>query len=482
MRSKHGKDKSPAEAEPETFKEVRLKPLFGVRPGVYLAWVYGLAVLCILFGLLFLSGIISPGVLLSVKSEPYGAAVLVDGAHWGAAPCELFIPRGNREIELRLPGFAPRRVERDFGGRLFGSLFFPLKAGLDIKLEAPDPAAAFRDEAAEFAAWTFAGEPTQDYQIPLSLSEGAYRQGPGASDPAGRAAMEETLRASLGFAVTRAALRDLLRAKFFLDNQGLSPSPLTLLRSAGDILGILGDTPGAARWLGDVLNGEAAAAVKASAWYQKDAAEAGSSPPAPPPGRTLALEGLGFREIPGEGGLGGFFICETAVTREAWEAFLEERPQWKSENTGALAEEGLVNSDYLKQPEFPGSPGEGVPGVSWYAAGAWCDWFSSRLPPAYGSWEVRLPTEGEWEYAAKVRGAGMGDYWEWCGNPFVPLDFFPPPNEGSGPLSPERPVRGGAWINPSASVSRETRGSLPPDSCSPFVSFRPILAPKRTGP
>jgi hypothetical protein len=492
MGNKHRKDKTPVPAEPEALDELhqphelRLKPILGVRPGVYLACIYGLAVLFILFALLVLPGIVRPGALVSIGSEPYGAAILVDGAHWGAAPCEIFIPQGNREIEVRLPGFTSQRFERDFGGRVFASLFFPLKANFDIRLEAPDPAAAFQNEAAEFAAWTFAGEATQDYQIPLSLSEGAYRQGPGASDPAARAAMEETLAGALRFGVTRAGLRDLLRAKFLLDNQGLSPSPVTLLRSAEDILEMLGDTPGAARWLADTLGREAAPTVTASAWYKRDIEEleainGNKSPDLPPaPGRTVTLEGLRFLEIPGDSG--GFFICETTVDAEAWDAFLEATPRWKGENAAALIKDGLVSSEYLKRAAFPGAPEEGVPGVSWYAAGAWCEWFGSRLPPAWSSWEVRLPSEAEWEYAAGVREAGMGDYWEWCGSPFAPLDFFPPLDKALEPLSPERPVRGGSWINPPGSVSRETRGSLPPASCSPFVSFRPVLALKRGSP
>jgi formylglycine-generating enzyme required for sulfatase activity len=239
---------------------------------------------------------------------------------------------------------------------------------------------------------------------------------------------------------------------------------------------MLGDTPGAASWLADTLGKEAASTVSGSDWYQNDRAKAAPPDPLPRPGRVLTLEGLRFWET------GELFICETTVTREAWDSFLEDKPQWKSENSAALIKDGLVNSDYLKTHAFPGAPEEGVPGVSWYAARAWCEWFSSRLPPAYAAWEARLPSEGEWEYAAGLRDAGMGDYWEWCGNPFVPLDFFPSAEEALEPLSPERPVRGGSWINPPGSVSRETRGSLPPDSCSPFVSFRPVLAPKRTGP
>jgi formylglycine-generating enzyme required for sulfatase activity len=149
-------------------------------------------------------------------------------------------------------------------------------------------------------------------------------------------------------------------------------------------------------------------------------------------------------------------------------------------------EKGLVREDYLAPgPEEAGDPG--VSGISWYAAEAYCQWLSTLLPPALASWEVRLPTEAEWEYAARILrdnpGAQVeipGSLWEWCEDPYAPLDFFPAPEESIRLIaSPERSLRGGAWINPSPSVGIETRASLPPDFCSPFVSFRPLIAPQK---
>jgi hypothetical protein len=487
---------------------VRLPPVFGVRPGVYLAALYSVFIFIVIFFLLIYPGLSNPGSLGVFTSEPSGAAVRVDGIYRGSTPCEVFISQGERSVEFVLPGFNPVTVETRIPGRVFASFFVPLRTPVMGILEPLRPLEPLVLGAADFAAWSLAGEPTVAYQIPLSLSEGAYRGGPGAADPGVKEAMNGILDAALRFASTRAALRDFLRARFLIDNGGLSPSPVTVLNSGRAMLARLSKTPGAPAALADYLPPETAALVKGSAWYAK-AVSAGTERDGPETAgnsrstgspRSLEVGRLVFREI-AEGAFiagetvppgisaGGFMAAVEAVPPSVWETFLSANPRWGIQNTAALREEGLVTGDYLLP--FTGGPHDtGVSSISWYAAEAFCEWLTTLLPPELASsYEVRLPTGAEWEYAVTVSEEirdTTGSLWEWCKDPYAPLDFFPATEEAIAAVgSPERSVRGGSWINQPGSLENAgsrrpgPRGSLPPGFCSPFVSFRPVIALKK---
>jgi len=142
-----------------------------------------------------------------------------------------------------------------------------------------------------------------------------------------------------------------------------------------------------------------------------------------------------------------------------------------------LVQKGLVNSEYLLPSENPKFPSGTVAGVSWYAAQAFCQWLTTKLPAQLGAYEVRLPTESQWEWAASQGGFDKtgnsilknikGGLWEWCADPFAPLPFLPADRDTQEKIgSPERTVKGGSWVNDLSSITITTRGSLPPNSCS----------------
>ncbi|MDR2446181.1 MAG: SUMF1/EgtB/PvdO family nonheme iron enzyme [Treponema sp.] len=473
---------------------VHLKPLFGVRPGVYLAGLYGVVILIILFFVLLYPGLKNPGGLLIVTTKPEGAAIWVDGVYQAASPATVFVPQGRRRVSVSLPSFTEWREEIDVTGRAFASLLFPKKTLIAVTLETPDPAAVLNEGAAEYAMWSFAGEPTAIYQIPLSLSEAAYRaafatQG----NAAALSAMNQTLEAASRFTSTAAGARDLIRSKYLVDNTGLSPSPLTLISSAQDTLSFLSKNPDSAAALASLVPPELASVVTDSAWYKKRmangnaarnvtqtlSADNGVVAKTTTTVGTTAVNGALFYAIP-KGTLSqgnrvftieAFSIAAADVSPSSWEAFLAANPEWKKENIANLVSQGFATEDYLEENAETAS----VTGVSWYAAKAYCAWLSTFLEDA--DYEARLPYEQEWEYAAVNdllhTAQPADDPAVWCEDHFAPLNAISAKSESIAAVgSPERSVRGGKYMK------LESRGSLPPDFCAPFVSFRPVIAKK----
>jgi hypothetical protein len=456
----------------ENNDRVRLPPILGIRPGVYLSVLYSLILLGLLFFLCVYPGLSRPGSRVSFHSEPWGAAIRVDGVTLGASPEELFIGRGPHIVELALPGFETRRLELEIPGRIFFSLFFPRRLRVREKLVTASPLAVIAAAAGDYAAWSFIGEPTADYQIPLSLSEGLYRGAPFLKNEE-KAEAEELIRAAARFSSSAASLRDLGRAKFLLDNGGLAPSPLTALQSAGDILSWLSANPASGAWLGEILPRKTGALIRDSAWAAGESAggaesgaPAGEDGPAGPP--VIEAGGLRFRRLAPL----GLYYCETTVDSESWEEFLQARPEWAPENIAELREQGLVTEDYLSPPAEAGETG-GRTGVSWHGALAFCRWLGGELPPGFEGWEIRLPREAEWEAAEGLRESPAAGLWEWCGDPYAPYPFFSAAEGAVAAVSsPERTLRKAGM----------PRASLPPEFCSPFVGFRPFLAPGKGEP
>ncbi len=170
-----------------------------------------------------------------------------------------------------------------------------------------------------------------------------------------------------------------------------------------------------------------------------------------------------------------FWISRHEVTWEAFEKYFSNRK--------------AVKVDGITRPSEPYEPPNGAQGVGkhpavsmrWHGAMAYCEWLSRVTGQRF-----RLPTEAEWEHAAragkaaeKPEGAAdlawckenanekthvgggrkpnafglhdmLGNVWEYCLEPFQPPGFGPA-------------LRGGAWNTPAADLSFGHRQAVHPD-------------------
>jgi len=141
-----------------------------------------------------------------------------------------------------------------------------------------------------------------------------------------------------------------------------------------------------------------------------------------------------------------FWIGQTEVTAGAYKRFaalvgrrMPDAPPFNS---------GWANDDWP------------ILNVTWNDAHDFCAWAGGRLP-----------TEAEWEYAARGGntearyGENLGNMWEWV-NDWYDQNYFQnsPAQDPSGPTSGEvRVLRGGSWIVP-RSVRVSNRSGRDPAS------------------
>ncbi|POQ98255.1 hypothetical protein AU468_14185 [Alkalispirochaeta sphaeroplastigenens] len=172
-----------SEEELETIS-VKLSPLWGVAPGVYVPLLWGLILATALFFLLFFPGIRRYGTVVTIETVPAGASVYIDGVLRGKTPLETFVSAGEREIRAELTGFENATETISFRGRSAGTLVAPLRATVILPFTEADREEIRARAVADFAAWSLGTDPGGQFQHPPVARDGARALWAALSTPA----------------------------------------------------------------------------------------------------------------------------------------------------------------------------------------------------------------------------------------------------------------------------------------------------------
>jgi formylglycine-generating enzyme required for sulfatase activity len=172
-----------------------------------------------------------------------------------------------------------------------------------------------------------------------------------------------------------------------------------------------------------------------------------------------------------------------------------------------------------------GAPDHPVASVAWTDALAYARWLDGALREWSGTpaelarllaegWSVRLPTEAEWEKAARGADARIypwgneprrdranfgsggptavgsfecpecpyglsdmsGNVWEWTRSPYLPYPFDPTLSRVDLAAEALFVMRGGSFTDPERNVRAASRGGADPGARRPFIGFRVVLA------
>jgi formylglycine-generating enzyme required for sulfatase activity len=184
----------------------------------------------------------------------------------------------------------------------------------------------------------------------------------------------------------------------------------------------------------------------------------------------------------------GFWIGEFSITQRQWEEVMGNNPSY-------FAGAG---------PDLP------VEQVSWTDAQA----FIAKVNGKQTRWTVRLPTEAEWEYAARAGTTGetygpvdsiawyagnnsrtthpvgqkrpngfglydmLGNVWQWCEDWFAPYASAPAIDPQGPPDGEKRVMRGGCWYCDAIHARAARRNRDPQEHLSRSIGFRIVAVPR----
>lgn len=418
----HVKKKQLPKVEP-----VKLKNLFGLKPGQWLTVLYALIFLLLLFFIGILPDLVHPSMRVNFTSSFGGQAVYIDGNYAGGTPFVKKVPSGNHSIEYSIDGIKTDNFDIKVKKAVFFNWLFPRT--MKVSSNADMTKTAFNAVAKAFLNDVIAYSNVLDYDSTVTypalfenftsiIKDGNYT----VSDPDYNRVLETAL--------------------LFVTTQEMQDDASSALSKEVNI-----QTP--------------------------------STPSYKVPVISRNSDGYMINNE--------FTIARSCVTEKEFAAFIAENPSWSKDNLSNLVQQGLADEYYLA--DFTESS-EPVRNVSYYAAKAYTEWLSKKTGknislPTERQWTLACLVSDQ-TYQRTLVGISkadkpvsmLGGLWEMTSTYYVPGDR----NSDSQvqaflkdwSVTSDIVVKGGSYINKVSDVNAFTAGTCPMNLCSDFMGFRVV--------
>lgn len=460
---------------------VKIKPLFGMKPGLWLTIAYALAILLILFLVGVLPDIIDGSKRVTFTSAAYNAAVYIDGNYAGGTPFTRKVASGTHNVLYKVNGYEIDSFTIKVGHPFFFNWLFPRKQNVS--------SSATLTEEAFIALSKELLEDANSYSAILEY-DSVHHYAPifttYAKSIKGSAYENQTqaLQTALLFITTQEMYEDAKQALEILNlNLTLDASKL-FETSQISTVGIAHQE--------DQLISAKATSLDAGVFKLE-----GFTIPKVnfSNGNEVTCSYPEVKEAGQEVTTEAFNISNLCITENQWAYFVNENPDWSISNKENLIAQGLVDDYYLDGVTLSMTVASNRPvrNISWYAAQAFCTWLSSKTGKT-----VSLPTENQWLAATLTDSEGgfqkslmpsvndsypsalLGGLWEFTNTPYIPLSRLKTAQESdtasqvifSLDAQTDMVVKGGSYVNYSSEINAYSVGTTYRSLCSDYMGFR----------
>jgi len=467
----------------------RLKPVFGIRPGLFLLLLITAFFLLLFFLFLFLPGILHNGSLLTVTSSPERSAVYIDDVYRGAAPLTLFVEKGRHDITVKKQYFSTFQEDIDIRGRIFGSLFSKHKTSVNAVMEIEDLHGYLNNQLNRLYSLSLIREFSSTYRYPAPAEEILHdlRHQP---DVFASVYWKQFVSFFPLLASSETIINDML---VLLKSEHVIQADPSAGRTVQELQNQKMLIQGNTQELSSYHEEKSVffPADSRKAFYAADLHMLFEYIPGGSfiYGNDTYTAGDPLYALPHRVETDGFYILDSPVTWSMYSEFLNENPEWRKDALSELHEKGYADNFYLADSSSSSdSSSEPASYISYYAAEAFCLWLSEKIQEDLSGWTAALPTSVQWEHAFAYAASQKKNMqflmtnWEWTSSIYYPASpsgaFLYDKRPAPFSLDADMCLKGGSPISRKSLVSEYTNGAADPAATSPVISFRPVLIPE----